>query len=38
MTVHLPGGRPGVVIEKIQYRPHLINGCLTATGLRIEPW
>jgi hypothetical protein len=22
---------------KIQYRPHLINGCLTATGLIIEP-
>jgi hypothetical protein len=24
--------------KKIQYRPHLINGCLAATGLRIEPW
>ena len=22
---------------KIQYRPHLINGCLAATGLTIEP-
>jgi hypothetical protein len=25
-------------MKKIQYRPHLINGCLTATGLKIEPW
>jgi transposase len=25
-------------LKKIQYRPHLINGCLTATGLTIEPW
>jgi hypothetical protein len=25
-------------LKKIQYRPHLIDGCLTATGLRIEPW
>ncbi len=25
-------------LKKIQYRPHLINGCLTGTGLRIEPW
>jgi hypothetical protein len=25
-------------LKKIQYRPHLINGCLSATGLRIEPW
>ena len=25
-------------LKKIQYRPHLINGCLAATGLRIEPW
>jgi hypothetical protein len=24
-------------LKKIQYRPHLIDGCLTATGLRIEP-
>jgi len=24
-------------LKKIQYRPHLINGCLAATGLRIEP-
>ena len=23
---------------KSQYRPHLIEGCLTATGLTIEPW
>jgi hypothetical protein len=23
--------------KKIQYRPHLINGCLAATGLTIEP-
>ena len=25
-------------LKKIQYRPHLIDGCLTATGLKIEPW
>jgi arginyl-tRNA--protein-N-Asp/Glu arginylyltransferase len=25
-------------LKKIQYRPHLTNGCLAATGLRIEPW
>jgi hypothetical protein len=25
-------------LKKIQYRPHLINGCLAAIGLRIEPW
>ncbi len=25
-------------LKKIQYRPHLINGCLAATGLQIEPW
>ena len=25
-------------LKKIQYRPHLIDGCLTATGLTIEPW
>ena len=24
--------------KKIQYRPRLIDGCLTATGLKIEPW
>ena len=24
-------------LKKIQYRPHLINGCLAATGLTIEP-
>jgi hypothetical protein len=35
---------PGLVriikrkLKKIQYRPHLINGCLAATGLTIEPW
>ena len=23
-------------LKKIQYRPHLINGCLNATGLRID--
>jgi len=23
-------------LKKIQYRPHLIDGCLTATGLRIR--
>ncbi len=25
-------------LKKIQYRPHLIHGCLAATGLKIEPW
>jgi hypothetical protein len=25
-------------LKKIQYRPHLIHGCLAAAGLRIEPW
>jgi transposase len=25
-------------LKKIQYRPHLLSGCLTATGLTIEPW
>jgi hypothetical protein len=25
-------------LKKIQYRPHLITGCLTGTGLTIEPW
>jgi transposase len=25
-------------LKKIQYRPHLIDGCLAATGLVIEPW
>jgi transposase len=25
-------------LKKIQYRPHLIDGCLTATGLKLEPW
>jgi transposase len=25
-------------LKKIQYRPHLIDGCLTATGLTIEAW
>jgi hypothetical protein len=24
-------------LNKIQYRPHLIDGCLAAAGLRIEP-
>ncbi len=24
-------------LKKIQYRPHLIDGCLAATGLRIGP-
>ena len=24
--------------KKIQYRPHLITGCLAPTGLTIEPW
>jgi hypothetical protein len=24
-------------LKKIQYRPHLIDGCLAATGLRFEP-
>jgi hypothetical protein len=36
--------QPGLVriikrkLKKIRYRPHLINGCLAATGLRIGPW
>ena len=36
--------QPGLVriikrkLKKIQYRPPLINGCLAATGLRIESW
>jgi len=25
-------------LRKIQCRPHLIDGCLAGTGLRIEPW
>jgi hypothetical protein len=25
-------------LKKIQYRPRLIDGCLAATGLAIEPW
>jgi DDE superfamily endonuclease len=25
-------------LKKIQYRPHLIDGCLAGTGLKIEPW
>lgn len=25
-------------LKKIQYRPHLISGCLAGTGLVIEPW
>jgi len=29
---------PGSVLKKIQYRPHLIDGCLAGTGLTIEPW
>ena len=25
-------------LKKIQYRPHLINGCLAETRLTLEPW
>ena len=25
-------------LKKIQHRPHLIDGCLAGTGLKIEPW
>ena len=25
-------------LKKIQYRPHLIDGCLATTGLTIEAW
>jgi|GEM_PF-1098930 hypothetical protein len=25
-------------LKKIQYRPHLIDGCLAGTGLTIEAW
>jgi hypothetical protein len=35
------GGRvsiAGVACYRPGDRPHLINGCLTATGLRIESW
>jgi len=24
-------------LKKIQYRPHLIDGCLAVTGLTLEP-
>jgi transposase len=25
-------------LKKIQYKPHLIDGCLAGTGLVLEPW
>ena len=25
-------------LKKIQYRPHLLDGCLAKTGLTIEAW
>ena len=25
-------------LKKMQYRPHLIDGCLARTGLKIETW
>jgi hypothetical protein len=25
-------------LKKIQYRPHLLDGCLAETGLVIHPW
>ena len=25
-------------LKKIQYRTHLVDGCLAATGLILEPW
>ena len=25
-------------LKQIQFRPQLIDGCLTGTGLIIEPW
>jgi hypothetical protein len=25
-------------LKKIQYRPRLVDGCLAATGLILEPW
>jgi len=25
-------------LKKIQFRPHLIEGCLAGTGLIIDPW
>ena len=25
-------------LKKIQYRPHLISGCLAKTSLTLEPW
>jgi hypothetical protein len=32
------GGGWVSIAEVACYRPHLIDGCLTATGLTIEPW
>jgi hypothetical protein len=29
-------GKP--FVGGVQYRPHLIDGCLAGTGPRIEPW
>ena len=25
-------------LKKIQYRPHLIDGCMAGTGMTIEQW
>jgi hypothetical protein len=40
-----PGLRPRPLVriikrklKKIQHQPHLIDGCLAATGLKIERW
>ena len=44
MASFAAAGQAGLVriikrkLNKIQYRPHLINGCLAATGPRTGPW
>ena len=44
MASFAPADQAGLVriikrkLKKIQYRPHLINGCLAAAGLRTGPW
>jgi transposase len=44
MASFAAAGQAGLVriikrkLKKIRYRPHLINGCLAAAGLRTGPW
>ena len=38
LAVFAEENRAWLRVLKIQYRPHLIDGCLAATGLTIEPW